>query len=83
MSLFQGLGKPVYLQMRSYQAWLTPALENLGALTTVHFALLVRHLAINQFAAANHVLLGLEKRQVEPTASSIVNKMSDSGQVQK
>jgi hypothetical protein len=83
ISLFQGLGKPVYLQMRSYQAWITPALEKLGALTTVHFALLVRHLAIAQYASANPRILTLENRHVEPTAAPMVNKISENNQVQK
>lgn len=82
-AIFQGLGKPVYLQMRSYQAWITAALEDMGALTTVHFALLVRHLAINQFATAAHRVLQFDKRQAEPNATPMVNKMSDPGQMQK
>ncbi len=83
VSLFQGYGKPVYLQMRSYQAWITAALEALGASTTIHFALLVRYLAVNQFANANHRVLSLEKRPVEPTAAPMINKISDSSQMQK
>jgi hypothetical protein len=83
VSLFQGYGKPVYLQMRSYQAWITTALEALGASTTVHFALLVRYLAVNQFATANHRILNLEKRPVEPTATPMIHKISDSSQMQK
>ncbi len=81
--LFQEFDKPVYLQMRSYQAWITPALEAMGALTTVHFALLVRHLAIKQFAGAQQRVLSLESRPVEPTAAPMVNKISDPNQVQK
>jgi hypothetical protein len=83
VALFQGLGKPVYLQMRSYQAWITPALEKLGAQTTVHFALLVRHLAIAQYASVNARILTLENRHVEPTAAPMVNKISENNQVQK
>lgn len=83
LALFQGLGKPVYLQMRSYQAWITPALEKLGAQTTVHFALLVRHLAIAQYATANHRILTLDNRQPEANASPMVNKISDNNQMQK
>lgn len=76
IQLFQGLGKPVYLQMRSYQAWLTSPLENLGASTTVHFALMVRHLAVNQFATANLRRLSLENRQAE-TTTPIIQKMNE------
>lgn len=77
IGIFQDLGKPVYLQMRSYQAWITPALENLGASTTVHFALLVRHLAVSQFATANNRVLNLDKRQAETTSAPIIQKMND------
>jgi hypothetical protein len=75
--IFQGLGKPVYLQMRSYQAWLTSPLEALGALTTIHFALMVRHLAVSQFAPANHRQLSIDHRRAE-TSAQIIQKMSDS-----
>ncbi len=38
-------GKPVYLCVRSYQAWLEPALEDLGATTGERQAVMVKHLA--------------------------------------
>ena len=76
VNLFRGLGKPVYLQMRSYQAWLTPFLENISADTTVHFALMVRHLAVQQFAPALAQRRMLEHRQTE-TSATIVQKMAE------
>jgi hypothetical protein len=74
-NIFQGLGKPVYLQMRSYQAWLTPFLKELAAETTVHFALMVRHLAVPQYSPAAVQRVRLENRQTE-TSATIIQKMA-------
>ena len=38
-------GRPVYLCVRSYQAWLEPALEDLGARSAPRQAVMVKHLA--------------------------------------
>ena len=38
-------GRPVYLNVRSYQAWLEPVLEDLGALASTRQAVMVKHLA--------------------------------------
>ncbi len=38
-------GRPVYLCVRSYQAWLEPVLDDLGALAGVRQAVMVKHLA--------------------------------------
>jgi hypothetical protein len=38
-------GRPVYLCVRSYQAWLEPALEDLGAKPASRQAVMVKHLA--------------------------------------
>jgi hypothetical protein len=38
-------GRPVYLCVRSYQAWLEPALEDLGARSAPRKAVMVKHLA--------------------------------------
>ena len=38
-------GRPVYLCVRSYQAWLEPALEDLGAKAAPRQAVMVKHLA--------------------------------------
>ena len=37
--------RPVYLCVRSYQAWLEPALEDLGAKSAARQAVMVKHLA--------------------------------------
>ncbi|MBM3180462.1 MAG: hypothetical protein FJZ86_08910 [Chloroflexi bacterium] len=38
-------GRPVYLNVRSYQAWLEPVLEDLGAKASARQAVMVKHLA--------------------------------------
>ena len=38
-------GRPIYLNVRSYQAWLEPVLEDLGALASTRQAVMVKHLA--------------------------------------
>jgi hypothetical protein len=38
-------GRPVYMNVRSYQTWLEPALEDLGAQATPRQAVMVKHLA--------------------------------------
>ena len=38
-------GRPVYLCVRSYQAWLEPALEDLGGQAAPRQAVMVKHLA--------------------------------------
>jgi hypothetical protein len=38
-------GRPVYICVRSYQAWLEPVLEDLGAKATERQAIMVKHLA--------------------------------------
>ncbi|MEJ5225251.1 MAG: hypothetical protein WHV44_12410 [Anaerolineales bacterium] len=38
-------GRPVYLCVRSYQAWLEPVLEDLGATASERQAIMVKHLA--------------------------------------
>lgn len=72
---FIELGQPVYLQVRSYQAWLLDALQSIGGESSEHFALLVKHLALIQ---RNGVVIThrklVDNRHAEPTAP-IVNPM--------
>ena len=44
-SLSDRNGRPVYLNVRSYQAWLEPVLEDLGAKASQRQAVMVKHLA--------------------------------------
>lgn len=66
---FHGLGHPLYLQVRSYQAWLADPLQQLGAETSERFALMVKHLAVGQLNAIKEgQRVRADQRQAEPTA---------------
>jgi len=69
---FNDIGQPVYLQVRSYQAWLLDTLGIIGGESSSHFTLLVKHLAIMQ---RNGVIITNGKlvtnRQAEPTAPMV------------
>lgn len=72
ISEFNELGQPVYLQVRSYQAWLLGALETIGGESSNHFTLLVKHLAILQ---RNGVIITngklVNSRHAEPTTPMV------------
>ncbi len=69
---FNDIGQPVYLQVRSYQAWLLNTLEIIGGESSGHFTLLVKHLAVLQ---RNGVIITngnlVKNRQAEPTAPMV------------
>lgn len=66
---FQGVGRPVYMQVRSYQAWLAEHLQQLGAEPAPRFSLLVKHLAVSQLNAIKEAQrVRSDQRQAEPTA---------------
>ena len=71
---FKDLGQPVYLQVRSYQAWLLDALESIGGEVAAHFTLMVKHLTVQQ---RNGVIITnrklVENRQAEPSAPIATN----------
>jgi hypothetical protein len=60
--------RPVYLCVRSYQAWLESALEDLSAEVGPRQAVMVKHMAITQKSEALLRLPALEKGRPEPTA---------------
>jgi hypothetical protein len=60
--------RPVYLCIRSYQAWLELALEELGAECSPRQAVMVKHLAIPQKAARAFTLPALEGGHAEVSA---------------
>lgn len=62
-------GRPVYFTIRSYQAWMEPALQQLDGSVLPRQALLVKHLVQAQRVEAPARLGVLEARQAEPTAS--------------
>lgn len=60
--------RPVYVCIRSYQAWLEAAIEELGAEAGPRQAVIVKHLAIQQKAARILTLPALEGGQAEISA---------------
>jgi len=68
----QSMGKPVYFPVRSYQAWISDALEYLGAKPAPRRALMVKHLAL-PIPSENGALVRkrIENRSVEPTTSIV------------
>lgn len=68
------LGRPIYLAIRSYQAWLETIVRGLECQVGPRQALLVKHLVVQQRAAvpvARHSVL--EKYAAEPTVPMINN----------
>ena len=61
--------RPVYLCVRSYQAWIESALENLNAEVGPRQALMVKHMAIMQKVNHTIPLTSLEKSRVKPVQS--------------
>lgn len=59
--------RPVYICVRSYQAWLEPLLEDLGAQAGPRQAVMVKRLAISQKAA--QPMPRIEKAWAKPAAS--------------
>ena len=60
--------RPIYLCIRSYNSWLEPALEDLGAKSRTRQAVMVRHLAVPQKALRTYTLPVLEGGHPEVTA---------------
>lgn len=68
------LGRPIYLAIRSYQAWLETVVRDLECQVGPRQALMVKHLVIQQRAAvqaARHSVL--EKYTAEPTVPLVHN----------
>jgi hypothetical protein len=66
--------RPVYLAVRSYQAWLEHALEDAQAQVSPRQALMVKHLVkLQRIPVTNPQFVTRESRQAEPTASSLPN----------
>jgi len=62
------LSRPVYLCVRSYQSWLEPGLESLGAEPSPRQAMMVKHLAIPQKALRTLSLPAIEGGRPEISA---------------
>lgn len=63
------MGRPLYLSVRSYQAWLETTLQQIDGETLPRQALLVKHLVQAQRVEVPARLGVLENRQAEPTAT--------------
>ena len=60
-------GRPVYVCVRSYQSWLEPVIEHLGAEPSAPQAVLVRHLAQARRQQVANALVVLNGKSAEPT----------------
>lgn len=68
------LGRPIYLVVRSYQAWLETVVRDLECQIGPRQALMAKHLVIEQMAAVRVVRQSvLEKYSAEPTAPMVPN----------
>lgn len=66
---FESPGRPLYLQVRSYQAWLSDLLAQVQASPSPRYALLVKHLAVgNHSLVKQGQRVRSDSRQAEPTA---------------
>ena len=63
--------RPLYVCVRSYQSWLEPAIEDLGAEPGPRQAVMVKHLAVAQKAARTFALPALEGGSPEISAPAI------------
>ena len=61
-------GRPVYICVRSYQSWLEPAIEQIGAEGGPRLSVMVRHLASLQKAPRAQTVTVIEASQPEATA---------------
>ncbi len=59
--------RPIYLCVRSYQSWLEPSIEDIGAESSPRQAVMVKHLAAPQKAVRSYALPALEGGQAEAT----------------
>lgn len=65
----QGLG-PIYICVRSYQAWIESALEDLPVLASPRQALMVRHLAMTQ-KVSNSLLVPSFEKKTNPSVAHV------------
>lgn len=66
--------RPVYICIRSYQSWLEPALENLGAEVGPHQAVMVKRLAVIQKSPRSIRVPALERGQPEVSTNMTQTK---------
>lgn len=63
--------RPIYLCVRSYQAWLESALEDIHAQTGPRQAVMVKHMAVTQKTPATIRQTVLENSRVEPSVQIV------------
>ncbi|MCU0484599.1 MAG: hypothetical protein MUC85_00680 [Anaerolineales bacterium] len=59
--------RPVYVCVRSYQSWLEPIIEGLGAAPSAPQAVLVRHLSLARRQSVANAVVVLNGKTAEPT----------------
>jgi len=69
--------RPVYFCIRSYQSWLEPAIEDLGAEPGPRQAVMVKHLAIQQKAVRVFSLPALEGGHAEVSAPIVRTEINN------
>ena len=69
INLPRRLSRPLYFCVRSYQSWLEPRIEGLGAEPGPRQAMMVKHLAVPKKALRSYALPAMEGGQPEVTAS--------------
>lgn len=67
------MGRPIYLAVRSYQAWLENILAELPAESNPRQALLVKHLTSMQRVPLNVRLVAVDPLKAEPSSAPMVN----------
>ncbi|HVP21478.1 MAG TPA: hypothetical protein VMS73_06415 [Anaerolineaceae bacterium] len=77
-SLAPLLGRPVYMAVRSYQAWMETTLTELGARSTPRQALMVKHMTQAQRVPLSARLVQIEGRQIEPAKTVAQNSIHSS-----
>jgi len=76
---FKENGKQLYVQVRSYQAWLSETLSELKAQPSLRFALMVKHLAVGQRNNLKPVQITRpDQRQADP-AAPMLNNCAETG----
>jgi hypothetical protein len=77
-NLYPLLGRPVYLVVRSYHAWLEETLEEQGDCFTSRQALMVKHLSVTQRAAVPNAYRKVIEQKPTEASTPLVHNLSSS-----
>jgi hypothetical protein len=69
LNLPHRFSRPLYICVRSYQSWLEPRIDDLGAEPGPRQAMMVKHLAVPKKAVRSFALPALDGGQPEVTAT--------------